>query len=141
MKLKSILRSNHDLKKNGYKIIRKLHKLEKKDGSNRAYSSAFEDTYFFVLTCRELVEIIRKEYPDAEYFIVRCNTFLSYLDSIAAKKAKIEKSVLASFLRAYTRFFNNIIEEKHRFDFGTEILEKWNSKCLMAYIAAWGDNR
>ena len=30
MKFKSVVKTNKDLKKNGYKMIRKLHKMEKK---------------------------------------------------------------------------------------------------------------
>lgn len=29
MKMKSVIKTNKDLKKNGYRIIRKLHKMEK----------------------------------------------------------------------------------------------------------------
>ena len=38
MKFDLIITSNHSLKKNGYRIIRKLHKLEKKKGAERAYN-------------------------------------------------------------------------------------------------------
>ena len=79
MKLKSILRSNHDLKKNGYHVLRKLHKIETRKGASKAYASAFDDTFFFVLGVRALVEIINKEYPEELVFLSRCDRFLSYL--------------------------------------------------------------
>ncbi len=37
MKIKSVVKTNKDLKKNGYKMIRKLHKMEKKKGAEKAY--------------------------------------------------------------------------------------------------------
>lgn len=141
MKLSSILKSNHDLKKNGYKILRKLHKMETRKGSEKAYATAFNDTYFFVLSARALVDVIRREYPEAEAFLIRCDRFLSYIDSMAEKRSRLNSSVLASFLHAYTVFFNRVIEERHPFVFNQDMIELWNTKCLMAYVATWGSNR
>ena len=45
MKMKSVIKTNKDLKKNGYRIIRKLHKMEKTKGAKKAYKVVFEDTY------------------------------------------------------------------------------------------------
>lgn len=115
MKLKSILNSSKDLKNNGYRILRKLHKMEKKKGANRAYSVSIEDTYGFVLYCRTLVDIIKSEYYETDEYVLkfekRCNGFLLYLDSIAQTQSRIKKSCLASFLKSYTKFFNKIIKK------------------------------
>ena len=140
MKLKSVLRSNHDLKKNGYHVLWKLHKIETHKGANKAYASVFDDTFFFVLAVRALVEIINKEYPEELVFLSRCDRFLSYLDRTTAKRQRIDKSILASFLHAYTCFFNRIISTRHTFRFDNDIVELWNTKCLMAHIATWGRN-
>lgn len=140
MKLKSILRSNHDLKKNGYHILRKLHKMETNKGAIKAYATTFEETFFFVLSVRALVEIINKEYPEEMGFLERCNGFLSYLDEVAAKKQRVNCTVLASFLHAYTDFFNRVTMAHHSFEFNDEIIDLWNTKCLMAYVATWGSN-
>ncbi len=140
MKFKSILRSNHDLKKNGYRILRKLHKMESCKGADKAYASAFDDTYFFVLSVRALVEIISIEYPEEKTFLDCCNRFLSYLDDTAKRKQRINCSVLASFLHTYTVLFNRVIASRHSFTFSEEIRELWNTKCLMAFIATWGSN-
>ncbi|MBR1432258.1 MAG: hypothetical protein IJ784_01445 [Ruminiclostridium sp.] len=140
MKLKSILRSSHDLKKNGYKIIRKLHKLEHHKGANQAYSSVYEDSYFFILSVRALADIIKLEYPFASSFSKKCDSFITYLECVSTSRGLINKSVLASFLKAYTHFFNCIIELKIDFTFNEKIVGLWNNKCLMAYIATWGNN-
>lgn len=139
MKFQSLLGSNHDLKKNGYKIFRKLHKMETRRGANKAYLAPCGNTYFFVVSCRALVDIIVLEYPDAEQFIDSCNKFLQYLDYVAQNKCTIDRSILSSFLSTYTQFFNHIIKEKHHFRFTEEMIELWNLKCLMAYIATWGN--
>lgn len=142
MKLESILNSSKDLKKNGYRMLRKLHKMEKRKGVNRAYSVYFEDTYAFVIYCRTLADIIKSQYSETNEYILkfekRCNHFLTYLDSVAQTRSKIKKSRLASFLKSYTKFFNKIIDKKYNFIFDKAIREKWNTKCLMAYIATWG---
>lgn len=142
MKLKSILNSSKDLKKNGYRMLRKLHKMEKKKGAYRAYSVCFEDVYGFVLYCRILIDIIKIEYDETDEYISkfekRCNNFLEYLDSIAQTQSKIEKSRLASFLKSYTKFFNKMMNKKYKFIFDKSVREKWNTECLMAYIATWG---
>ena len=140
MKFDSTLRSNHTLKKNGYQILRKLHKLESRKGTKRAYAAICKDTYFFVLSCRALVDIIVIEYPEEQSFQHKCDSFLDYLESIASKRGRIDKSRLASFLRGYTNFFNRIIVEKHKFICDDNIVNLWSSKCLMAYIASWGKN-
>lgn len=142
MKLKSVLKSNKDLKKNGYKILCKLHKMEKKKGADRAYSVGLEDTYGFIIYCRTLTDIIKTEYDGTDECILKfekkCNNFLAYLDSIAQTQSKIKKSRLASFLKSYTKFFNRIMRKRYKFIFSQTIREKWNTKCLMAYIATWG---
>lgn len=140
MKLKSVLCSSHDLKKNGYHILRKLHKIETRKGANKAYASAINDTFFFVLSARALVEIINTEYPEELAFLERCDRFLSYLDKAAAKRQRINGTILASFLHAYTSFFNRIASIHHIFRFNDDIIELWNTKCLMAYVATWGRN-
>ena len=140
MKFDSVLKSNHDLKKNGYKILRKLHKMEKQKGAEVAYKAAFNNTYFFVLSIKSLVNIINIEYPKANQFKEKCDAFLQYLDSVANKKSRINSSMLASFLHAYTIFFNSVIENGHPFIFDQILIQEWNTRCLMAYIATWGLN-
>lgn len=140
MKFDSILKNSHDLKKNGYRIFRKLHKMEKCQGAERAYAAAIDDTYFFLVGCRTLIDIIRIEYSDMDKFLEKCDAFLMYLEAAALKKGKVDKTKLAGFLRSYTKFFNEIIDKKAKFTFTPEIVELWNTKCLMAYIATWGEN-
>ena len=140
MKINSILKSNHDLKKNGYKIIWKLHKMEKRHGAMQAYEAALEDTYFFIAGCRALIDIINIEYGEISDFLDKSESFLAYLNKIALKKQKIDKRKLSSYLKTYTNFFNTLIDQKVKFEFTPKIAELWNQKCLMAYIATWGKN-
>lgn len=142
MKLQSLIRGHKDLKKNGYKMLRKLHKMEKKKGAKRAYATSYEDVYMFVLYCEALVDIIKTEYNDREeyvlYFEKKSKRFLVYLNSIAETKSKMNKSRLARFLKVYTRFFNKIINKNYTFYFDQGMIEKWNLNCLMGFVATWG---
>lgn len=142
MKLKSVVKTNKDLKKNGYKMIRKLHKMEKKKGADKAYGVSFENTYMFVLYCKGLTELIEMEYSGTDEYIFsfkkKCIKFMEYLTSVSASKSKINKTYLAGFLKSYTKFFNKIIDKRYPFLVNQKILEKWNIGCLMAYIATWG---
>ncbi len=142
MKLRQVLRNSKDLKKNGYKMLRKLHKMEKRKGAEKAYAVCFENTYGFVLYCRALVNIINMEYKETDEFILnfekKCDKFLDYLDTIADRKGKMKKSKLSGFLKAYTKFFNKVVNKDYDFSFDQTIREQWNIKCLMAYIATWG---
>lgn len=108
MKFKSVVKTNKDLKKNGYKMIRKLHKMEKKKGAEKAYGASFENTYMFVLYCKGLTELIELEYGETDEFAFsfkkKCIKFMEYLTFISASKTKISKSYLASFLKSYTKF-------------------------------------
>lgn len=142
MKFKSVVKTNKDLKKNGYKMIRKLHKMEKKKGAEKAYGASFENTYMFVLYCKGLTELIELEYGETDEFAFsfkkKCIKFMEYLTFISASKTKISKSYLASFLKSYTKFFNKIIDKEYPFLVNQKVLEKWNIGCVMAYIATWG---
>lgn len=142
MKFKSIINTNKDLKKNGYKMIRKLHKMEKKKGMEKAYKVSFENTYMFVLYCKGLMELIEMEYGETDEFVSlfskKCKNFMKYLESISVSKNKISKTYLTSFLKSYTKFFNKIVDKKYPFIFNQEVREKWDIDCLMAYIATWG---
>lgn len=62
MKFDSLLKSNHDLKKNGYKILRKLHKLENRANLSKAYGASCSKGCFVVLSCKELADIISDMY-------------------------------------------------------------------------------
>lgn len=142
MKFRQVLRNSKDLKKNGYKMLRKLHKMEKRKGAEKVYAVYFENTYGFVLYCRALVDIINMEYKETDEFVLnfekKCNKFLDYLDAIADRKSKMKKSKLSGFLKAYTKFFNKVVNMDYDFSFDPMIREQWNIKCLMAYIATWG---
>lgn len=142
MKMKSVIKTNKDLKKNGYRIIRKLHKMEKTKGAKKAYKVVFEDTYMFILYCKGLTDIIELEFGETDEFVSsfnrKCEKFVKYLEQISVSKNKINKTYLAGFLKSYTKFFNKIIKKGYPFFINQEILEKWNINCLMAYIATWG---
>ena len=141
MVFKSVLKSNHDLKKNGYQIIDKLHKMERQDGAERAYQVAVSDTYYFILGCRALFDFVKAEYPEADKFALKCDAFLAYLDNSAKNKSKLSSSHIGAFLRSYTAFFNQVIKEKRPFKFDQQFMELWNIKCLMPYVATWESNK
>ncbi len=137
MKFKPVLKNHHDLKKNGYKVVRKLHKLEKK--KNVRSSGKMDGICFYVLSCRHLAELIEVEYADhtfAAKFTHKCDSFIKYLEK--HQDERIDKSRLAAFLHEYTKFFNRVVEERIPFIFDSQMTELWNNKCLMAYISAWG---
>lgn len=102
MKMKSVIKTNKDLKKNGYRIIRKLHKMEKTKGAKKAYKVVFEDTYMFILYCKGLTDIIELEYGETDEFVSsfnrKCEKFVKYLEQISVSKNKINKTYLAGFL-------------------------------------------
>ena len=138
MKFKTMLSSNHDLKKNGYKIVRKLKKATKRRCAKKLYERGkLNDEYAFVLSYIHLIEIIAKEYPDGEVFLWKCEAFKKSLVSSSSIQDRVNKEHLISFLKSYTRFFNRMIEEKHRFIFDEEMMILWNQKCLMAYLYSW----
>lgn len=141
MKFDSVLKSNHDLKKNGYKMIKKLHSLELRKGADKAYRAQLGQTYMFVQMCVHLVDIINREYPQSNpivsSFSNKCSAFLKHLDDISSHNRKINKSILSGFLRSYTRFFNYICANKFKFTFDQAIVDTWNQKCIMAYISTW----
>lgn len=141
MKLKSIINSNNAMKKNGYQIVRKLHKLEKKKNLSYAYAAMYQDVPFWLLSFQNMNRIMKTEYGNAtedyiKEFLEKSDAFQQYLEGVAARKGKINKSVLAAYLRAYTKFFNRVKKAK-KFDDSIKILEDWNKKCVMAYYAVW----
>lgn len=88
-----------------------------------------------------LVEIIKYEYPNSDPIISsfsgKCDAFLQYLDETAKRQGRINKSILGGFLRAYTRFFNFICDNKYPFVFDQFVTDTWNQKCIMAFISTW----
>ena len=123
-------------------MIKKLHKMEKIKGTEKAYRAIYDDTYMFILYCKGLVEMIELEYGEKDEYILsfkkKCEKFMNYLLCFSKSKSKIDKNYLASFLKSYTKFFNKIIEKNYPFLVNQELVEKWNMDCLMAYIATWG---
>lgn len=145
MKFDSIIKSNHEMKKNGYKILRKLHKLEKRINLQKAYAATCAEGYFVVLSCKNLAEILFDLYGSYEEqyiqrFLEKTNCFIKYLDSMAESQTKINSKVLVGFLTNYTQFFNRIIDEGCvKFSPNSNFLTKWNVGCIMAYTAVWGN--
>lgn len=143
MKFKSLIKSNHDFKKNGYIIIRKLHKLEKKKNLNYVYTAICQEGFFFVLSCKNLIELIEKEYTgkiqEEKFYNFRRKSelFLNHLEYISINKTKINKKILSSYLKTYTTFFNEIIDDDIKFTINNSILSEWNLRCIMPYIAVW----
>lgn len=141
MKLDSIIHSNNALKKNGYQIVRKLHKLERKKNLDCVYELTYEGIPFWFLSFKNLVDIIKTMYGASkeEYisiFIKKSESFQSYLEKVAVRRGKINGSRLSSYLKAYTQFFNRA-KQTEKFDKSLKVLEEWNLKCVMAYYAAW----
>ena len=145
MKFKSIIKSHHDLKKNGYKILDKLHKLENRSDLDKIYGASCAKGCFVVLSCEELAGHLLELYSDSEdlyvqNFLKKTNLFVGYLNVISKSHSKINRSILASYLTSYTNFFNYIINYKCiRFLFDASLLKKWNAGCIMAYTAVWGN--
>lgn len=143
MRLKSLISSNHDLKKNGYQIIAKLHKLEKRKNLSKAYSATCEEGYFVVLATMNLAKLIASQYPTevcgkkAEVFNRKSQSFVNHLSLAANKGIRINRKLLADYLRAYTHFFNLIIDEGIKFKLNQEMLIQWNVQCVMAHMSVW----
>ncbi|MEL7654290.1 MAG: hypothetical protein AAGU75_00090 [Bacillota bacterium] len=145
MKIRSVLKSTHDLKKNGYIIFRKLHKLENRDTFQKVYSRLCPEGIFVVLSVKHLCEIYAdvfqgKDGVFVDRFLRRSVQLASHLEDIATSKRRINNGLLSSYLVAYTKFFNLLLEKKISLRFNDELLERWYKKCLMAYVAAWGNN-
>ena len=143
MKFCSILCSHHDLKKNGYKIIKKLHKLERRTNLDRAYSKSCQDGFFVVLACKNLAELLELQYGKYENvyiqsFLQRTNQFVAYLEFTANNHARVNAQYLSAYLSAYTTFFHQIRNDRILFDSNPQIIEKWNVGCIMAYNVVWG---
>lgn len=142
MKIKSIIKSTHDLKKGGYIILRKLHKLEKKSNLNSAYQLSCEEGFFVVLASKNLFTLIMDEYKDKidiAVFEEKSDRFLAHLKDVAESNCRINRQLLSSYLSYYTDFFNSIIEKRIKFTASKELIDQWNQKCVMAHIAAWGE--
>lgn len=147
MKFDSIIKSNHEMKKNGYKILRKLHKLEKRANLQKAYTATCKEGYFVVLSCKNLAEILFDLYGNRkeqyiQSFLEKTNSFIEYFDSVAASQVRINSKILARYLTNYTQFFNRIIDEGCvKFSPNSSFLSKWNVGCIMAYTAVWGNRQ
>ncbi len=144
MKFKSMINSHQDLKKNGYKILRKLHKLERRTNLGKIYNQFCTDGYYVVLSCKNLAELLSFQYSkyDQNYirsFLKKTDKFVAYLDMVARSKARINSTYLSNYLSAYTEFFNRISNEKIVFSVDKAMLAKWNIGCVMAYNAVWGN--
>lgn len=146
MKFHPILNNNHDIKKNGYAIMRKLHKLEKKRCASVAYSRSCNEGIFVVLTCKHFAEFIKSTYDiqngTPQYisvFIEKTDKFVQYLQCQASNGLCINKQMLAGYLKAYTKFFNRAIDKHIKCEITSETVALWNTKCLMAYTAVWGN--
>lgn len=144
LRFKSLISNHHDLKKNGYKILKKLHKLEKRTNLGAIYSCSCPEGYFFILACKNLADILTQQYgcyekPYIQSFLKRTEQFVTYLDIVARKQARINPGQLSSYLSSYTEFFNRINKDHIVFVVDKNMLDKWNIGCIMAYTAVWGN--
>ncbi len=143
MKFKPVLRSVHDFKKDGYKFFDKLHKLEKKKNLD-VYQKRGNQGVFVLLSIKELAELLKmttsnvSRQKSIQDFIIVTDKFLMYFSQIVMENSKINRNKLASYLKAYTSFFNTIIKEKVKFSFSPSTDVQWTARCTLTYTAAWG---
>lgn len=145
MKFDSLIKNNHDLKKNGYKIFRKLHKLEKRANLPKAYGAKCQNGYYVVLSCKGFYDVLYDLYGNYEDEYIKCflektSHFIDYLDAIAVASVTVDSKILSNYLTSFTQFFNRITEDQHiKFSPSKNFFVKWNAGCVMAYTAVWGD--
>lgn len=141
MNFKSTITNMHDFKKNGYKIIKKLHKLEKRKNLKTAYSSTNGSTYFWVISVEGLINLLKSQYGTynnqfVTEFLKCSNDFVTYINNVAKRKGKISKKRVASYLHSYTKFYN---KAKGTINLRSSInlLSTWYINCVMPYYSVW----
>jgi len=129
------------MKKNGYKILRKLHKLESRHNLLK-YRPKIRFAYY---SCKELIDLLYSVYGihNDQYiqdFFKKSYHFCRYVKYICDTNSRINKSILSDYLTTYTKFFIYIKQSHIKFTVNHNFIESWHTKCLMSYIAIWGDN-
>ena len=71
MPLINVLKSNHDLKKNGYIIIRKLRDVNKPRNWKRVSEASCSEGVFYYLAFKGLIDTMKTIYFDAEAIWVK----------------------------------------------------------------------
>lgn len=142
MKFDVIITNNHQLKKNGYKVIRKLRDVNRPGKFTKAASASCNEGSYYYLACKALVELMKEVYlpsenPTVNRFFQDADSFLNYLNQASAMKEKLNTSRIAAFERDYTTFFHYLSKENIEYSDSPKARSLWGEKCLMAHLAVW----
>jgi len=144
--IKPFLKSTHDLKKNGYKVLRRLHRIENADAARSIYQKSCKQGAFVFLSVFHLANVVRdsmqlenKEYAEHKKFAVRTQKLVDILLKASTEGCAISRQVVVSYLKAYTKFFNFVKENRQKIMYNQAIHDEWSNKVVLAYIATWGN--
>jgi hypothetical protein len=140
MKLHLALRSTHDLKKASYSMLKKFHKIEYR-GSLRECAKLGNEPYL-VLCLEHMSSVIKNCYTDTftgYSGLSQLDTLIQSLKSTALTRMRIDRRILVSCLVAHTEFFNFLEMNRHRIATNKDIVDEWNIKCVMAFLAQFGN--
>lgn len=127
-------------KKASYKILKKLHKLEKKKYFKRVHKIG--NNIAIILSLQALIKILKLFCSNKHYSknkMLKLINSLSKLCVMSQKNGYMDRKLLVSCLKQHTNIFNDLIINKIEFSISQEIFFLWNIKCLPLYINQFGN--
>lgn len=144
MRLKPVILSTNDLKKNTYKVLCKMHTLENKKNIKRFYSKKYDDEYYVVLVVNHIKNImdnysyIFSESVYGKEYLNKLNKFYQILQNSTAEDRKLNSKDIVSLLKYHTKTFNDILSKDIKINMSEVIHTQW-TKCIRAKGAVWGN--
>ena len=142
MNLNNALKSTHNLKKCSYRMLRKLHGLEYR-GSLKTFLKV-NDEYYLIHCLQHMVDVIKEAYSNsnidgADMVVSDLVASICLLKDTTSNKMRVDRTVLVSCLKSHTKTFNWLERNKVKIRVGEELKQQWSIRCVVAYIAHFGN--
>lgn len=140
-KMNDALQSTRKLRKISYRMLRKLHKLEKRRSLSCAKKLGEEwAPLLFVQHLSEIIDLCYMQDAINIPSVLSLKESLVGLTVFHKKRASIDRAVLVSCLKQHTAAFNDLFEQKIQVSISQVSLNLWRTRCLMAYVCQFGNN-
>jgi len=150
MKTKSTLSSMRELKKISYRILRKMHDLERKKKRETILSHKTSSNEIYLLLALEhlcdlliglLTQIDVDRYVDSsiQQYVKRLERFRVEVERNVKGRKSLKKGLTSKLLQSHTKVFNRLLEDRVLLDLNERYVYLW-AKAIQAAVAVWGNN-
>lgn len=141
MNLNKALVSTHSLKKSSYRMLKKMHSLERR-GVLRTCSQLGGE-YYIILCLQHMSDVIKQSYSNNAVIpeiVLDIGDLILVLKESFKSRMRVDRALLTSCLKKHTKVFNCLEKNGIKINKNDVLSETWNMKCIVSYVCQFGNH-